>query len=148
MKKVYVSDETTMVLESLSNINTNHVLYDRFYEKEVPYNFHVHVSGNAEVSGSARVYGDAEVSGNARVSGNAEATNSVINLIGLYYNITLTDNHIIIGCKVFDFETAKKLGKRNIKKLGIENEEYQKMIEHKVLLLELIKLKEKELENE
>jgi len=67
------------------------------------------VSGNAWVSGNARVYGNAWVSGNAqvcgdaRVSGNAQvygnAWVSPIVLHGLHYPVTITDNHMRIGCE-------------------------------------------------
>ena len=64
------------------------------------------VFGNAEVSGDAWVSGDAKVSGNAKVYGNAEVSgdkiqrkNDVCNITGQDYNITITPNHIKIGCQ-------------------------------------------------
>ena len=45
------------------------------------------------------VSGDARVFGNAEVYGNAEVTRTPVNIIGLQYNITITDNHIRIGCQ-------------------------------------------------
>ena len=66
------------------------------------------VYGNARVSGNAEVYGDAEVYGNAEVSGNAEVygdkiekENDLINITSNAgsYNITITPNHIKIGCQ-------------------------------------------------
>lgn len=67
------------------------------------------VSGNAWVSGDAQVYGDARVSGDAQVYGNAwvsgdawvygDAQVSPINIIGLDYNVTITDAHMTIGCE-------------------------------------------------
>ena len=69
------------------------------------------VSGRAQVSGSARVYenawvfgraqvsGSAQVFGTARVSENARVSITPINLIGLRYGITITDEHIKIGCE-------------------------------------------------
>src|SRR5258705_316842 len=61
------------------------------------------VFGNAKVSGNAEVSGDAEVSGNAKVFGNAEvsgdASKTPICLSGLNWHVTITDNHIRIGCQ-------------------------------------------------
>ena len=70
------------------------------------------VFGNAEVYGDARVYGDAEVFGDAKVFGNAMVSgdarvygdkirrkNDVCNITGQDYNITITPNHIKIGCQ-------------------------------------------------
>ena len=55
------------------------------------------VYGNAQVYGNARVYGNAQVSGNARVYGDARV--SPINIIGLGYSVTISDDHMIIGCE-------------------------------------------------
>ena len=64
----------------------------------------VHVSGEAQVSGKAHVFGEAHVFGGALVSGEAQATKKVINIIGLKFNITFTDNHVQVGCKLFKIE--------------------------------------------
>jgi UDP-3-O-[3-hydroxymyristoyl] glucosamine N-acyltransferase len=76
------------------------------------------VSDNAKISGSASVFNNARVSDNAEVCGYAKMTGSaiaakknVINIIGLPYNITLTDNHIQIGCYQFTVEEALELAK-------------------------------------
>lgn len=114
------------------------------------------VSGKARVYDDARVYGDAwvyndaKVSGNAkvpdeaRVSGNAQATTRVININFLSYNVTLTDNHIQIGCKQFTYEVALKLSEKDCGNL-FSSEEFKEMWKHKKLLLELIKLKRPDL---
>lgn len=120
----------------------NAIVYDfaRIFEN-------ARVSGNAIVSGSPKIYGnaivynDVEVEGSARVTGNAVATKRVINIVGLPYNVTLTDQHIQIGCKQFTFEHAKKLAERNIDN---EHLDFKIMIKYKDLLLELIKVKEQE----
>ena len=66
------------------------------------------LSGDAWVSGDARVYGDALVCGNALIYGNAgvygdkiENENDLINITSNSgsYNITITPNHIKIGCQ-------------------------------------------------
>ena len=58
------------------------------------------VYGNAEVYGDAEVYGNAEVCDNAKVYGDAEAT-TVVKTFGnaFYYDITVTDKRIKIGCQ-------------------------------------------------
>ena len=64
--------------------------------------------GDAWVSCDAKVYGDAKVSGDANVSGNAEVygdtiekENDLVNITSNAgsYNITITPNHIKIGCQ-------------------------------------------------
>jgi hypothetical protein len=64
------------------------------------------VFGDAWVSGDAQVYGDAQVLGNAQVSGNARvygdarvSGDDLVNIIGIRYPITVTAQHIQIGCK-------------------------------------------------
>ena len=72
------------------------------------------VTGNAEVSGNAQIYGNAKVIDNAKVygnatvystayvSGNAKATKEVITFGNIFdYDITITDNHIKIGCQQY-----------------------------------------------
>lgn len=64
------------------------------------------VSGNAEVSGNAKVFGNAWVSNNAEVFDNAEVFGDAIctklaqTIVTYKNNITLVDNHIIIGYQV------------------------------------------------
>ena len=58
------------------------------------------VSGNAWVSGDARVYGNALVSGDARVS-----EYNAINIVNLRWPVTITDNHIQIGCELKTINT-------------------------------------------
>ena len=87
---------------------------------------------------NARVYHLAYVCGYARVSGEAVATKNVINVIGLRYDITLTDDHIQIGCKQFTFKKALALNKRWTNTL--ENYEEAKQIEDaRKIIVELIK---------
>ena len=76
------------------------------------------VSGNAGVSGEARVSGNAWVSGSAWVSGNAivETKSQCINITNLKHNITITKNHIQIGCEFHTIEHWKK----EIKDIGIK----------------------------
>jgi hypothetical protein len=98
------------------------------------------VSGNSDVRGNAEVFDDARVYGDAWVSGNAIATKDVINLTGLRHNITITDNHIQIGCKQFTLEQALKLNARwkNTK----EQYKEAKNIEHmRKVIVDLIKVR-------
>ena len=57
-------------------------------------------NGNAWVYGNAWVCGNAKVYGNAKVWGDAEVT-TVVKTFGnaFYYDITVTDKHIKIGCQ-------------------------------------------------
>ena len=60
------------------------------------------VYGDASVYGNAKVYGDARVYGNAKVYGDKiEKENDLINITSNVgsYNITITPNHIKIGCQ-------------------------------------------------
>jgi UDP-3-O-[3-hydroxymyristoyl] glucosamine N-acyltransferase len=63
------------------------------------------VFGNACVYDSVRIYGNALVSGNARVYSNAKVageaivTRNVLSIDFDTYDITVTDNHIKIGCQ-------------------------------------------------
>lgn len=65
------------------------------------------VSGKARVTGNSGVYGNAWVNDNADVFGNADvsekATKPVINLSGLRYNCTITDEHLRLGCQCHTF---------------------------------------------
>jgi hypothetical protein len=90
---------------------------------------------NLSQSGDAVVYGD------AWVSGNAKATKKVINLIANTWNITLTDNHIQIGCKQFTFEKFIKLHKNfsKVKSQFYEND-LEKILPYRKVLVELVKI--------
>ena len=71
-----------------------------YIEKEENLTGNAWVYGDAMVYGNARVYGDAEVYGDAWVSGDKiQKKNDVCNVTGQAYNITITTNHIKIGCQ-------------------------------------------------
>lgn len=61
------------------------------------------VYGNAEVFGNAEVCDNTKVYGSSRVNGYAEVlcecSKTPINIIGLRWLVTITDNHITIGCQ-------------------------------------------------
>ena len=59
-----------------------------------------YIADNAQVYGDARVYGNARVYGDAEVSGNAQVTYTPICISGLYWPVTITDNHMRIGCEM------------------------------------------------
>ena len=96
------------------------------------------VSGNAKVYGNAQVYGDAWVSGDALVCGNArvscdaevygnadvygdtiEKENDLINITSNTgsYNITITPNHIKIGCQYHSKTEWFKFTENKIRKM-------------------------------
>jgi len=126
------------------------------------------VKGNAIVSGNAKVFGNAQVSGNAKVCGNAYvyekskvcgnalvyahselrgdaiATTKTYNIPFLQWNVTLSDNHISIGCKQWTYEQFLRLSEIHI---GLEysQEEYSEMIPAKDILIDAIKLKRPDL---
>ena len=84
------------------------------------------VCGNARVYGNACVYGDAKVSGDANVSGNAEVygdtiekENDLINITSNAgsYNITITPNHIKIGCQYHSKTAWFKITENKIRKM-------------------------------
>ena len=91
---------------------------------------HTKVSGDAEVSGYAKVYDkaevshNAEVSGNAQIFGNAKVKGLIQSCIIYKNNITMTDNHIAIGCENHTF----KYWKDNIEKMGVKNDYSKKEI--------------------
>lgn len=61
MKTIYVSNKTSMTLESMKNITQSHSLYKTFYKKEVDVEFRCNVCDNAKVYRNAQVFGDARV---------------------------------------------------------------------------------------
>jgi carbonic anhydrase/acetyltransferase-like protein (isoleucine patch superfamily) len=88
------------------------------------------VSGDAGVYGNARVYGiawvrgealvsgKALVSGSSRVSGKNIVTKRTVSIVGLPRNyITVTDNHVNIGCKQhtleFWLDNYKEIGRES-----------------------------------
>lgn len=59
------------------------------------------VSGNAEVYGE---YGETEVGGSAELQGDMVATGDVLTCTFLRDTITVSDNHVAIGCQVHTFD--------------------------------------------
>ena len=58
--------------------------------------------GNCWIHENAKVTGNAKVYGNAYVLGNTQATKEVITFGNIFdYDITITDNHIKIGCQQY-----------------------------------------------
>ena len=102
------------------------------------------VSHNAKVSGNALVYDNARVYGNARVYDDAIATKTVKNIIGLPYNITITDNHIQIGCKQFTFDKIIKLDKNWTKlKTKYDTNEVKQIEPYRKIIVKFVKLEMK-----
>ena len=78
------------------------------------------VSGDARVCGNARVSCDAEVYGNAEVYGDTiEKENDLINITSNTgsYNITITPNHIKIGCQYHSKTEWFKFTENKIRKM-------------------------------
>jgi predicted acyltransferase (DUF342 family) len=82
------------------------------------------VSGHAKVYGNAQVYGNAlvgayaQISGHAKVYGDDIVTGRVINIVGLPQSaITVTDNHVNIGCLQYTLrhwiEHYEEIGKKH-----------------------------------
>lgn len=105
------------------------------------------IFGDAEVYGDSHVLGNADVYGRAYISGKAEvyttATRTVFNLISGTYNVTLTDNHIRIGCKLFGFERFLYLSRNwsRINKNLYINSDIEKVMPYRKALVELVKVK-------
>lgn len=57
---------------------------------------------NAYVFENAEIYGEAY--GSAKICGTAICTEVAINLVGLRWNITITDHHLAIGCEQHTFD--------------------------------------------
>ena len=95
------------------------------------------VSGNAQVYGDAQVYGNAQVSGNAWVSGDAQVSGDVIVdslaailviIVAVKYSVTITREHVQVGCQLFKRSEIKSMNKAKAKKLGLEPEFYDAYI--------------------
>jgi carbonic anhydrase/acetyltransferase-like protein (isoleucine patch superfamily) len=94
------------------------------------------VRGDAEVYGEAEVYGNARVSGNAEVYGKDIVTKRTITISGLPRdNITVTDNHVTIGCK----QRTLEYWLENYKEIGREHKYSEKEIECYYLQLQSFK---------
>jgi carbonic anhydrase/acetyltransferase-like protein (isoleucine patch superfamily) len=96
---------------------------------------------NAKVFGNACVFYYTEIYGNVVVSDNAVATKEVKNIIGLPYNITITDKHIQIACKQFTFKEIIKLDKNwDRLKERYDTDEIKKIEPYRKVIVELVKL--------
>ena len=115
---------------------------------------YIEKESNLSMEGNAWVYGNAQVSGDARVYGNARVYGdsickvlSPINIVGMHWNITLTDNNIHIGCKTFQLKKALSLASR-WKTTSLKYDEAKLIESEKKLLVEVIRLRLFQLENE
>jgi len=94
----------------------------------------------AYIGENAKVSGNAIVSGNAEVSGNAKATSIVYTLISSFYNITITDNHVRIGCEQWAQKKALQITATQAqKKYKVDPKIYEII---KAIITNLVKLKE------
>jgi hypothetical protein len=96
------------------------------------------IFGSASVFGSTKIYGRASAFGDARIFGSDICTKTVINLSGLPRNsVTVTDNHVNIGCEQHTLEHWLK----HYKKIGNKYEYSKDEIElYKNLLYTLTHL--------
>ena len=69
---------------------------------------------NLSQDGNARVYG------NARVSGNAQVTRGPINVIMKPFSITITDNHVQVGCELLRKDHLTQDGLTAAKKYNLD----------------------------
>ena len=67
--------------------------------------------GDALVGGDARVHDNAMVYGNARVCGNdvIKSSKEILNILNLKYNLTITPQNIVGGCRSFTHEEFENL---------------------------------------
>ena len=72
------------------------------------------VGGWLESESNLSQSGNAWVSGNARVSGNAKATSKVLTISSNHYHVTITDNHIKIGCKQLTIKQWSKISRKKL----------------------------------
>lgn len=93
------------------------------------------VFGEAWVDGEARVDGRARIGDRARVAEDAQVSKRPIFISGLYYNITITDTHIQVGCQCKTLEEWKSMTLEDLEtNFGYEavkfHDKYWKVIEH------------------
>ena len=69
---------------------------------------------NLSQDGDAWVSDSARVSGNALVSGNARVTRDVVHVCGLRWPVTITDNHMQIGCELHTSAAWERFSDREI----------------------------------
>jgi carbonic anhydrase/acetyltransferase-like protein (isoleucine patch superfamily) len=97
------------------------------------------VSGDAWVSGDARVYGDARVSGDAWVSdnawvyGDAKVKKSPINIIGLPFNVTITETNMVIGCQIKTHAEWKAVTAKTAEAMGDSGARFYAHFHHTLL---------------
>ena len=90
-----------------------------------------HVDKTVYVSGSARVSGSASVSGSARVE------KTPINIIGLIWDVTITDVHIAIGCQCHPIKGWAKWTPKQVAHMHPDAEKFWKA--HKTTIMALAK---------
>ena len=110
-----------------------------------------HIADGASVDDYAMVYGDAVVSGDAQVYGYSHVFGnsrcfilSPMNINGLLWNTTLTDNNIHFGKKTLTFEEGLVF---NWESLVSSKEQSQRLLDEKTLIVEAIKLRLKRLDS-
>ena len=77
------------------------------------------------------------MSGNSKMRWNAKLTGKAINIIGIFpWNVTIVDDHMIVGCKCHTFEEWRNFSNEEIAAMGegaLEN--YPGIVEYMELTL-------------
>lgn len=108
-------------------------------EKNLSHDDNCWIFNNAKVCDNAKVYGNAKVYSRAEVYSNAEVTDTltgeILNITGLRYNVTITDNHIKIGCKCYTKEEWNNFSDDKIDKMDNCALEFWKKYKTSIMLL-------------
>lgn len=103
-------------------------LEDFFIVKKGDLGGWIEKESNLSQKGQCWVHDHAQVFGHALVYGNALATKKVINLIGIFYGVTISDNYMQIGCENHPFEYWLSLNKKDILRMdGKEGMKFAKI---------------------
>ena len=93
------------------------------------------VSGDAQVYGNSRVFDNAQVYGNAGVYGPCSQTPVCLSLPN--YNVTITDQHIKIGCQFHTFEDWASFTEDQI--IDMDSQAFQFFKDYRAALLLILK---------
>jgi len=94
------------------------------------------VSGEAQVSGKAQVYGAARVCGEAQVYGAAQVSRNPFCFTGLLFPVSVTDNHVQVGCELILKSRLLKDGLEIAKRHGLGGKDLRML---KLILMALVK---------
>ena len=138
MKKYSLTDETRQFLgKTLYRIKAE--MWNSFKDiKKGQLGGYVENDANLSHQMNAWVYENACVYGNARVYGNAEVSKlCLVNIIGLNWNITISDYHIQIGCELHTIEQWEKFTDEEI--LDMDSNSLNWWKDHRAIILKIAK---------